>query len=243
LNNGALTGVAIVVTRAVPQAESLLAALETIGGSPVALPLLEILDAIDGGEALRERVTTASAADWLVVLSPNGANRLPPGPFPGKVAAIASGTAAALTEAGYVVDLLPEVASSVGLLEAFAGTEFPGRVIIAQAENGRPELGDGLRGRGVEVDVVTAYRNVMPPVSAAEVEQANAADLVVFASPSAVKRYVEHVGTSPRRAVCIGAVTAASASAADFDVEVSAAPTTADIVDAIARVIESRSDT
>ena len=101
-----LDRVRVVVTRAIPQAAPLIAAIEDLGGEPVALPLLELVDAEDGGAALREAVNGASEADWLVVLSSNGAVRLPEGPFPGKVAAIAAGTARALDEMGYSVDCL-----------------------------------------------------------------------------------------------------------------------------------------
>ena len=228
-----LDRVRVVVTRAIPQAAPLIAAIEDLGGEPVALPLLELVDAEDGGEALRRSVSAGTEADWLVVLSPNGAVRLPEGPFPGKVAAIASGTERALDEQGYAVDLVPETASSVGLLEAFADIDFDGRVIIAQAEVGRPELADGLRERGVEVDVVAAYRNVMPDISPEAAVNASEADVVVFASPSAVTRYVEHVGLAPGRAVCIGTVTSAEAQDAGFDVAIAAAPTT----DAIAAAL------
>ena len=233
MNEGSLDGVRVVVTRAAPQAAPLIAAIADLGGAPVALPLLELVDTEDGGAALREAVNDASEADWLVVLSPNGAVRLPEGPFPGKVAAIASGTAGALNEMGYSVDLVPEVASSVGLLDAFAATEFAGRVIIAQAEVGRRELADGLRERGVEVQVVAAYCNVMPELSPNAIDAAMKADVVVFASPSAVTRYAEHVGHAPEGAVCIGTVTAAEAKAAGFDVAVSESPTTDAIVAAL----------
>ena len=136
---------------------------------------------------------------------------------------------------GYSVDLIPEVASSVGLLGAFAATEFAGRVIIAQAEVGRPELAEGLRARGVEVHVLAAYRNVMPEASPAVMAAALEADVVVFASPSAVTRYVEHVGQTPKSAVCIGSVTAAEAEAesAGFNVSIASSPTTEAIVAAL----------
>ena len=228
-----LDGVSVVVTRAAPQAAPLIEAIANLGGRPVALPLLELVDAEDGGEALTRVVGAATGADWLVVLSPNGAARLPDGPFPGKVAAIATGTERVLVDNGYAVDLVPETASSVGLLEAFTDVEFAGRVIIAQAAVGRPELADGLRARGVEVEVVAAYRNVMPELSPDAIAAAVAADVVVFASPSAVTRFVEHVGRTLERAVCIGAVTAAEAKAEGFDVNVAEAPTTESIVAAV----------
>ena len=116
------------------------------------------------------------------------------------------------------------------MLEALTYVDFAGRVIIAQAEVGRPELADGLRERGVDVQVLAAYRNVMPELSAGVVVEALKADVVVFASPSAVTRYIEHVSLSPVRAVCIGSVTSGEADAAGFDVATADSPTTEAIV-------------
>ena len=225
----------MVVTRAESQAQPLIDAVEATGGTPVVLPLLELVDAEDGGAALNAAIGAGGADDWLVVLSPNGARRLPEGPFPGNVAAIAAGTAQVLTAMGYAVDLIPKTASSVGLLEAFADRDVAGRVIIAQAEVGRPELAHGLRERGVVVDVIAAYRNVMPELDPGAVAQAADAEVVVFASPSAVTRYVEHVASTPKRApgvspapkraVCIGTVTAAEAESAGFEIAVADSPT------------------
>ena len=233
------------MTRAVPQARSLLEAIVAAGGTPIALPLLDIVDADDGGASLRTAVEGLGSQDWLVVLSPNGVRHLPQRSsedrFPGKVAAIASGTKRALAEGGYDVDLLPDVASSVGLLAAFEHVEVSGRVLIAQAEHGRRELADGLAERGVAVDVVTAYRNVMPHVDEARATEARGASLVVFASPSAVNRYGDHVGTEPSQAVCIGSVTAAEATAAGFDVVVAESPNIEAIVEALVVSVDESS--
>lgn len=225
------------VTRAVPQARSLLEAIRGAGGTTIALPLLEIVDAVDEGAAMYEAAAGLGPDDWLVVLSPNGSRRIVAGSVADaqpKLAVIARGTAAPFLEAGWSVDLEPEVASSLGLLDAFEKIEISGRVLIAQAENGRRELADGLVARGVVVEVVTAYRNVMPDLDEEARAAALIADQIVFASPSAVERYVAHVGTSPNAAVCIGAVTAATASDAGFDVTVSSAPTVEAIVEALA---------
>ena len=231
-----LGGRRVVVTRAAPQGAPLVSALEAAGAIPVNLPLLEILDATDGGEALRKAVTQLVASDWLVVLSPNGARRVVGLSLPSTVpnlAVLAGGTGRVFAQAGWPANLIPEVASSKGLLEAFTDVAFYGRVLIAQAEVGRSELADGLRARGVEVEVVAAYRNVMPELDASAVVAAADADVVVFASPSAVDRYVEHVALTPKRAVCIGAVTAEAARGFGFDVEVSKAPA----IDAIVRAV------
>ena len=237
LSVGQLSGKSVVVTRAEPQAQSLLAAIDAEGGSPIALPLLEIVDAADRGAAMFDAIEQLSADDWLVVLSPNGSRRIVAGSRPADyplLAVIAGGTAAPFLEAGWSVDLQPEVASSAGLLTAFAEVEISGRVLIAQAENGRRELAEGLVERGVIVEVVTAYRNVMPKLDEAAKTAALDADVVVFASPSAVERYVSHIGDAPKRAVCIGGVTASSARTAGFDVLVSPQPTVEAIVGLLA---------
>jgi uroporphyrinogen-III synthase len=224
---GALAGRHVVVTRAVAQAQPLIDAIEALGGVAIALPLLEIRDATDGGAALRHELAALRSEDWLVVLSPNGAERILDHLVPNscRLAVLASGTASVFEAKGWVVDLTAELASSEGLLDAFWGVEVEGRVVIAQAEHGRPFLSDGLRREGVEVRVVQAYRNLAPKVDSSAVDAARDADTVVFASPSAVARYIDTVGVKPSGAVCIGAVTADAAIAAGFEVVAAATPT------------------
>lgn len=232
-NVSELAGRQIVVTRATPQAAPLVAAIEERGGEVIALPLLEILDAEDGGAALRDALAELTDRDWLVVLSPNGARRVVENADAALltcfIAVIASGTGAVLESAGWMVHLRPDAASSEGLLTAFDTVRVGGRVVIAQAEVGRTVLADGLRERGIDVSTVAAYRNVMPELDPERVERALAADTVVFASPSAVDRYTEHVGTTPTKALCIGGVTAARALTLGYDLSIAPEPT----VDAI----------
>ncbi len=231
-----LDGRQVVVTRAVPQAAPLIEALAACGAVPLSLPLLEIVDAVDDGAALQDALLLLGDSDWLVVLSPNGAKRVLRLDLPDvrpKLAVIASGTGTEFSAFGWPADLVPDVASSVGLLDAFAKVDIAGRVLIAQAEAGRTELATGLMSRGIEVDVVAAYRNVMPALDEPTVDAARRADVVVFASPSAVERYVTKVGKAPTAAVCIGAVTAETAVAAGFVVTTAQAPTVEAIVTAV----------
>lgn len=228
------------MTRAVPQAASLIEAIEGNGGIPIALPLLEIVDAEDGGASLGVALSALGPDDWLVVLSPNGARRVlahssaSDSSTRPRLAVIASGTAKVFADAGWSADLIPEVASSIGLLATFEATSFEGRVLIAQAENGRVELLEGLTARGVGVESIAAYRNVMPEIDPKTAAAARKADVVVFASPSAVERYVGHVGQTPARAVCIGDVTAETAGTSSFSVTTASAPTVEAILEALA---------
>lgn len=225
----------IVVTRASPQARPLRDAIADLGGEVISLPLLEIQDAADGGTALLANLGSLTTKDWLVALSPNGARRIIEHIEPNacRLAVVASGTAAVFEQAGWTVDLLPEIPSSQGLLDAFDDLVVDGRVLVAQAEGGRRNLVEGLRERGVAADSVIAYRNIAPVVDDDALQAARAGDTVVFASPSAVVRYVELVGTTPIDSVCIGSVTAASARGAGFRVTVASAPTTEALITAL----------
>jgi uroporphyrinogen-III synthase len=77
------------------------------------------------------------------------------------------------------------------------------------ASDGRTDLVDGLRARGWQVDGVAAYRTVFPSLNRALVSEAINADVVTFASPSAVKGHLEQTGgKSAAKVVVIGETTA-----------------------------------
>ena len=157
------------MTRAEPQAAPLIDAIGQHGGIAIALPLLKIVDAEDGGVELADALERLEARDWLVVLSPNGARRIieryrEPSVGRPRLAVIGSGTESIFADVGFAADLIPEVASSVGLLEAFSKIAIDSRVLIAQAQNGRAELREGLAERGIDVETVAAYRNLMPAI-------------------------------------------------------------------------------
>lgn len=231
-----LDGRHVVVTRASAQAAPLVEAIERCGGRTIELPMLEIRDAADGGAALARALHGLSADDWLVVLSPNGSKRVVGRVASGacRLAVVGTATGAVFEKAGWTIDLLPDESSAKGLAKAFLHSVVLGRVLIAQAEHGRPDLADVLRSRGIDVEVVTAYRNQAPTIDDRAVQSAHDADTVVFASPSAVDRYLDAVGLAPTIAVCIGPVTASAARNAGFDVWVAEEATTEALVAAIA---------
>lgn len=231
-----LAGSRIVVTRAPEQSKDLVDSITQAGGVAVELPLVQIEPIEDASKSLAAAVLNLGADDWLVVLSPNAARLVVEqvDPRSCKLAVLASGTAAVFEAAGWAIDLRPDIISSEGLLEAFETVAIAGWVLIIQAEGGRSVLQDGLRDQGVVVERIAAYRNVLPPLDKAAVDAALAANVVVFASPSAVRRYVEHVGVLPVRAVCIGGVTAGAAVAVGFETSIATAPTVEAIVERLA---------
>jgi uroporphyrinogen III methyltransferase/synthase len=204
----------VVVTRAREQAGPLAARLEQLGHAVAICPLIEI-------EPTGPAEVDVSGYDWVIVTSANAASELTRRMrgHPARVAAIGSGTAAAL--AGKV-DLVPRVSTQEGLL-----AELPrpaGRVLFAGAEGARRLLVDEL-----EADFVPLYRTTeLTPAVFPE------ADLVVLASPSAARAYGRLRLSIP--AVSIGPETTVAAE--ELDVRVTREAETHDLdglVDAVSQ--------
>ena len=248
---GPLSGRRIVVTRPRHQSSRLAAQLEERGATALVVPTVEIVDPDDGGAALRAAVADLGAYDWIVLTSPNGAERFCAqldgrGLDGGRVAVIGPGTAAVLARHDLGIDLVPDRFVDESLLGVFPRPQSSdrGRVLLARAAVARDVLPDGLRAMGWRVDVVDAYRNV--PVVPDELARrlVRDADIVTFTSASAVDNWVTAFGAEdvPPVVACIGPVTADAATAAGLHVDVVPADHTIDgLVDAIVDHVASAS--
>lgn len=219
---GALAGRRVVVTRALEQADTLADLLRQHGAEPVVVPLIEIVPDPDGVASLAR--LQPLEFDWLVVTSPNGAQAFAQAhtTAPAQVAAVGATTAAALTEAGVEVTVVPTTQRAAGLLaELPAG---PGRVLVVQAVDADPALTAGLTERGWTVTIVAPYRSAPARPAAGVQLAAMAADAVLFASGSAARAWVAVFGTaSPPIVVAIGPQTSAVAERAGLKVTAVAA--------------------
>lgn len=210
-----LEGCRVVVTRARPG--ELASKLSERGAVVVHVPLIEVVDADDGGRALRDALNDLAAFDWVMVTSAEGAERVGAAVrhTPGvRLAAVGTTTARVLAQlGGRVVDVVPAVQRAEELAAAFvAECSSPQRVLIAQAERAEPGLAAALRDAGHDVTTVTAYRTIAAVPDADTVRAASDADAVVFASGSAVESWCAAFGThSPPIVVAIGPTTAAAA--------------------------------
>jgi uroporphyrinogen-III synthase len=231
---GRLIGRRIVVTRAAEQVGRLRQLLADEGAMVVEIPTIAIVEPADHGDSLRAALR--DVWDWVVVTSPNGAERAVDAAG-GRAAALAlrwavvgPGTSAALQARGVVPSLSPERFLAEGLLDAFPRppADHRGRVLVAQAERARPALTDGLREQGWEVTTVTAYRTVPVRPSAELGEEARAADAVAFTSGSTVEGFLAAAGLDalPPVAAAIGPVTAAEAQARGVRIAAVAEPHT-----------------
>ena len=210
-----LFGKRVVVTRPANQHSSLGDMLARAGAQPVSVPLIEIVEAADGGAALRAAAGRLGDYDWVILTSANGARTLLAAINDArdfgkaKVAAIGPATAEVLTAANIRPDLVPSSYIAEALLEELLEEEMPGaaastangetamggtprpRVLIARAAVARDVLPEGLRKAGWEVDVVEAYRTEGVEVSEASRAEIANSDVITFASPSAVEQFAK----------------------------------------------------
>ena len=231
--SGTLDGLRVVVTR--QDLEPLGEMLRQRGAEAVHLPAIRATDAADGGAELDRHLAHLDRYDWLIVTSPNGAERVATAvadtAVPPRVAAVGAATSARLqARSGRAADLVPPVqkgqALAVALIDRLDSRD--GRVLLAQADRASPDLADALRAVGLRVDAVTAYRTETTPPDLSDLAR-RPADAVLLASGSAatawraaIDRHADehpvppHV--APRIVVAIGPSTAAAAARCGLDV-------------------------
>lgn len=236
-----LDGRSVVVTRTQAQASGLVDRLAGLGADVVELPVIAVKDPADGGQALRGAVDRLASGHyaWVVFTSSNAVSRVlallgdRPVPASTRWAAVGSGTARTLEEAGRPVDLVPAVSVAEELARSFpdagsdAGSDL-GTVLFPRAETVRGALVAGLEAKGWRVEQAVAYRTVAGEPTAEALYSAAAADAVAFTSSSTVQRALERLGAArmPPVVVTIGPVTTAAALAAGLTVAAEALPHT-----------------
>ena len=201
-----LAGRRVLVTRAAHQAGKLSEGLRALGAEPVEVPVLEIRPPASF-EPLDAALHQLDRYDWLILTSANALRALVERaaalgialsqPARLKVAAVGDATASAARKAGLQVAFVPEsyVAESLveGLLQSLQNQPSSRRILLARAAIARDVIPGALRSAGAVVDVVDAYRNVMPEDAPEQLRQAIAAglDAATFTSSSSVTHLVE----------------------------------------------------
>ena len=198
-----LEGVRVVLTRPVHQSEDLARPLRALGAEVIPLPVIAI-EAVAHPEALRRAVSECDAYDWIVFTSANAVAAFAAELLPrstrdckAQVAVIGRATKKAAEAHGFSVSVTPETYVAEALVDAFAQDLRGQRILIPSAAVTRDVVANGLRKRGARVEVVEAYRNVIPADAerrARTVFQEPYPDWVTFSSSSAVDNLVTLVG-------------------------------------------------
>ncbi len=210
------------VTRAAHQAEELAQPLRELGAEVLLLPTIAIAPPLDP-LPLERAAANCNRYDWIVFTSSNAVDAftsvLPGGiACHAKVATVGMATRKACEEHGMAVSLTPEKYVSEALAEAFQGYNLRDkRVLIPSAAVTRDVVPKDLRKQGALVDVVEAYRTIVPtdvPRCVRELLREPYPDWVLFASSSAVANLADLAGIdrlNRMRIASIGPATTATA--------------------------------
>jgi len=202
VNSLPLLGRRVLVTRAALQAGKLSDGLRALGAEPVEVPLLEIQPPLSFAP-LDAAIRGLDGYHWLLLTSANtvralaaraAALKIPLAQPAGlKVAAIGQATADAARREGFQITLVPESYVAESLLDALAGSASGKRILLARAAVARDIIPGALRSAGAEVDVVDAYRNVMPESAPSQLQAALSAGIhaATFTSSSSATRLAE----------------------------------------------------
>jgi uroporphyrinogen-III synthase/uroporphyrinogen III methyltransferase/synthase len=202
-----LAGKRVLVTRAVRQASKLSEGLRALGAEPVEVPVLEI-SAPSSFAPFDQALRQLDRYNWLILTSANTVRALTDraaalglqltAAAGLKVAAIGEATAHVARTAGLSVALVPQAYVAESLVESLADRAAGQRILLARAAVARDVIPDALRVAGAQVDVVDAYRNVMPANAPELLRHAlsERIDAAAFTSSSSVT----HLAEAARRA-------------------------------------------
>ncbi|MSO20113.1 MAG: uroporphyrinogen-III C-methyltransferase [Acidobacteria bacterium] len=194
-----LFGQRILITRPRNQAAELVQPLRALGAETLELPTIAIEDPEDWS-GLDGALKKIKQYDWLVFTSANGVRQFMKrlaqagqdirALTGAKLCAIGPATADELRTLHLQVDKVPNEYVAEGVVKSFARVPLKGkRILMPRARVARDVLPDALRARGARVDVVEAYRSVLPQDSAQRAQvifERHAPTLAVFTSSSAV---------------------------------------------------------
>jgi uroporphyrinogen III methyltransferase/synthase len=228
----------ICVTRAREQALELSEKLRALGADVIEFPVIEIRPPADTAP-LDTAIENLAGYDWLIFTSVNGVRyfmeRLDASAWDlrllrARICAIGPTTRRAVEALHLKVDLMPAEYVAEGLIDALGNTGFSlfdKKILIPRAAVARDVIPVELRRLGASVDVVEAYRNVIPTPTA----KIPKPDWITFTSSSTVKNYIEIAGRESLdgvRVASIGPVTSETARSLGLTVDAEARPYTID---------------
>ena len=233
-----LFGKRIVVTRAQDQASEFIERLRALGADAVELPMISIQPPQDPAP-LDGAIECLSSYDWLIFTSANGVrfflDRLDRSRFDlrslkARLCAIGPATRKAVESLHLKVDLMPNEYVAEALVAAFSDHDLRGkRVLLPRAAVARDLIPAELTKLGARIDVVEAYRNVIPKDAAIRASEIFSADKkpdwITFTSSSTVSNFLSIMGAevlSGVRIASIGPVTSSTIHARGLRVDVEA---------------------
>jgi uroporphyrinogen III methyltransferase/synthase len=238
-----LLGRKIVVTRAADAGVEFGERLERLGAEVLLAPTIELCDP-PSFEAFDGALSEIGSFDWIVFTSAHGVDvffsRLAARGrdvrelWRARLAAIGSGTAAALVRRGLKVEVVPEAFRAEALVDALRPRVAGSSVLLPRAAGARDVLPNELAAAGARVRDVATYRaerTASLPPRVVELFERDAIDAVTFTSSSTARGFHELLdGRSIGHAIvaAIGPITAGTARELGMPVEIVAGEYTLD---------------
>ncbi|MGH3623145.1 MAG: uroporphyrinogen-III synthase [Sciscionella sp.] len=253
----ALYGWRVLVPRTRDQAGEMSEKLRSHGAIPVEVPPISVEPPRSPAQMERSvKGLVDGRYQWVVFTSTNAVRAvwekfaefgLDARAFSGvKIACVGESTAEKVRSLGIFPELVPSgEQSSEGLLADFPPHDDildpVNRVLLPRADIATETLAAGLRGRGWEIDDVTAYRTVRaapPPAETREMIKSGGFDAVCFTSSSTVRNLVGIAGKPHTRSLVsvIGPKTAETAR--EFGLRVDVQPEQAQVSDLVNALAE-----
>jgi len=169
---------------------------------------------------LDRAIDNLATYDWLIFTSANGVrfflDRLDQSQhdlrsLKARICAIGPATRKAIEDLHLKVDLMPEEYVAESLVKAFASEDLRGKkMLLPRAAVARDIIPTELAKLGAQVDVVEAYRNVVPPNAAARAQaiftREKKPDWITFTSSSTVKNLLAITGRQALDGICIASI-------------------------------------
>ena len=207
----------IVVTRAPDQAAEFSDRLRALGADVLELPVISIQPPKDPAPIDRA-IENLASYDWLIFTSVNGVrsflDRLDRSKhdlrsLKARICAIGPATRRALENLHLKVDLMPAEYVAESLVAAFANEHLRGaRILLPRAAVARDLIPKELSKLGAHVDVVEAYRNVVPGDASERAQEifSKKPDWITFTSSSTVNNLVAIAGRDALAGVRIASI-------------------------------------
>ncbi len=244
-----LGGIRVVNVRPQERSSKLTELLEAQGAEVIEFPCIETRE-ISPNAALQEALEHLERYEWIALTSPFGAQlffeilqreRRDIRTLAGvRFAAIGSATAREIEQRGVLVEYMPDTYCAKALGEGLA-TRARGRILLARAQEGSPELCAALAGAAEFDDVAiyeTQYGAERSPIQTQLVEE-GAFDVVMLTSASTVHGFAQAacgLDLTKVRAVCIGEQTARVARELGMQVHVSEQATLESMVECLGNI-------
>ena len=192
-----LAGTGVLVTRPQRQADGLVQAIESLGGTAIRFPVIEARPVAQADViAMAE---TLQIPDIVILVSANAVRFGLRYAGDAAIAAVGPATARSVEKSGRQVDIRsPDGFNSEQLLATPELQDVAGKVVrIIRGNGGRELLATALRERGAVVEYLEVYRRVLPDYDEPEVAAINArwrkgdVDVVTIMSVETLRNLVE----------------------------------------------------